>query len=83
MSNLILESVFTIFPAIYNKETNIVIFAGQEYTYEEFDTEYLITHIYTLDEYNFVKDLQDQLYIEHLYNTYIEEHYNPAPKCYF
>lgn len=73
MSNLIIESVFTIFPAIYNKETNIVTFAGQEYTYEEFDTEYLITHIYTLDEYIFVKDLQDLMYIDYLYNEmYIE-----------
>ena len=83
MSNLIIESVFTIFPAIYNKETNIVTFAGQEYTYEEFDTEYLITHIYTLDEYIFVKDLQDQLYQEYLYNIAIEEHYKLAPECYF
>lgn len=83
MSNLIIESVFTIFPAIYNKDTNTVLFAGQTYSYEEFDSEYFITHIYTLDEYIFVKDLQDQLYQEHLYNTYIEEHYNPTPECYF
>lgn len=83
MSNLILESVFTTFPATYNKDTNTVIFAGQTYSYEEFDSEYVITHIYTLDEYIFVKDLEDQLYQEHLYNILIEEHYNPAPECYF
>ena len=83
MSNLIIESVFTIFPAIYNKDTNTVLFAGQEYTYEEFDTEYLSTHIYILDEYIFVKDLQDQLYQEYLYNIAIEEHYKLAPECYF
>ena len=46
MSNLIIESVFTIFPAIYNKDTNTVLFAGQTYSYEEFDSEYFITHIY-------------------------------------
>ena len=83
MSNLIIESVFTIFPAIYNKDTNTVLFAGQTYSYEEFDSEYFITHIYTLDEYIFVKDLQDQLYQEYLYNIAIEEHYKPAPECYF
>lgn len=73
MYNLIIESVFTIFSAIYNKDTNTVLFAGQTYSYEEFDSEYFITHIYTLDEYIFVKDLQDLMYIDYLYNKmYIE-----------
>ena len=83
MSKLILESVFTIFTALYNKETGIVLFAGQEYTYDDFDDKYLISHIYTIDEYNFEKELLDQLYHNHLYEESLIEYYNPSAQCYF
>lgn len=84
MSNLSLlaESVFTIFPAIYNKDTNTVLLQVKHILMKNL-TQSILLLIYTLDEYIFVKDFQDQLYQEYLYNIAIEEHYKLAPECYF
>lgn len=76
------EAVFTAFTAIYNTDNNTIIYNGQTYTYEDFDEEFFIHVIETPDEYNFRKDLEDQLYRNYLYDQSYIEYYDPTPELY-
>ena len=83
MSKLFIESIFSKDIALYDQENNIVTLGDKTYTYEEFENEFFIVRIYTIDEYNFEMELSDQLYVAHTYYLEVKEFYSPDPEIYF
>lgn len=83
MSILFLDSVFNIDIALYNRDKDLVTVNGQSYTYDKYDEEFIVSNIYTIDEYNFLCEMSELRFAENTYNLDLEEYYNPLDEYCF
>lgn len=77
MSILFIDSVFNMGVALYNRDKDLVTINGQSYTYDKYDEEFIVSNIYTIDEYNFLCEMSELRFAENTYNLDLEEYYNP------
>ena len=83
MSILFIDSVFSMDIALYNRDKDLVTVNGQSYTYDKYDEEFIVSNIYTIDEYNFLCEMSELRFAENIYNLDLEEYYNPLDEYCF
>ena len=77
MNIIFIDSVFNMGVALYNRDTDTVTIENKSYTYDEYDEEFIVSNIYTIDEYNFLSEMSELRFAENTYDLDLEEYYNP------